>query len=117
MRGGSTCNTEFETLTGESLTFLPAGAFPFESYIDVSLPSLVSCLASQGYSTTALHFEEGENWKRNRVYPLIGFQKFYIIDDFEEKETLRWRVTDAENYNQLIRLYEANKEKSSLYIM
>ena len=116
VRGGSTCNTEYESLTGNSLVFLPSGSFPFESYINHESYSLASYFKNRGYITEALHFEAASNWKRDKVYPYLGFQKFYTIDDFEEEETLRWRVTDSANYKELIRLYEKNRgEKQFIY--
>ena len=31
--GGGTCNTEYESLTGNSLTFLPGGVMPYQMYV------------------------------------------------------------------------------------
>lgn len=44
VRGGGTCNTEFEALTGNSMIFFPPGSYPFESYINREIDSLASYL-------------------------------------------------------------------------
>lgn len=110
VRGGSTCNTEFEVLTGNSLTFLPPNAFPFQSYINHPIPSIASVLESEGYLTEAFHLEQGKNWNRNMVYPKLGFNSFYDINVFENIETIRDRATDEYNYKQLINLVEESED-------
>lgn len=79
--GAGTANSEFEFLTGDSLAFLPSGACAYESYVDNPMPSLVSSLGTLGYSKTAFHPYYGENWQRERVYPLLGFQDYLSIED------------------------------------
>lgn len=109
VRGGSTCNTEFETLTGNSLVFLPPGSFPFQNYINRNTYSVANTLKNDDYLSTAFHLENGKNWNRNNVYPYLGFDHFFDITDFNEILTVRGRATDSYNYQQLINLYEQNK--------
>lgn len=108
VRGGSTCNTEFEILTGNSLALLPPNTFPFQSYINHSLPSIANILKGKGYSTAALHLEQGKNWNRNTVYPKLGFDIFYDINSYNNIDTIRGRATDQYNYKQLIDLVETS---------
>lgn len=115
VRGGSTCNTEFEALTGNSLVFLPPNTFPFQNYINDSIPSIASLLKSKGYTTEALHLEQGKNWNRNAVYPKLGFDAFYDINSYENVDTIRGRATDKYNYKQLINLVE-KKTNEKLFV-
>ena len=73
--GGNTANTEFEFLTGSTMAFLPAGSIPYQQYIDRETPNLTSQLADLGYKTTAIHPYYASGWRRNKVYPLFGFEK------------------------------------------
>ncbi|MFR5632589.1 MAG: sulfatase-like hydrolase/transferase [Monoglobales bacterium] len=115
VRGGSTCNTEFEALTGTSLTFFPPGAYPFQSYIHENVASIAQELKEQNYSTVAMHLEQGGNWNRNKVYPRLGFDTFYDINDFDNIESVRQRATDEYNYKKVIDLYE-NKQSDKFFL-
>ena len=49
------------------------------------MTSLASTLKAQGYGgIIAMHPYKGTGYKRNKVYPLLGFNKFLTMDDFAE---------------------------------
>lgn len=106
VRGGSTCNTEFESLTGNSLLFLPRGCIPFQTQIKRNTFSLASYFKKAGYTATGLHFASERNWNRANVYPRLGFDRFLALPDFESStlEFLRGNVTDQSNFRQLTAL-------------
>ena len=81
--GGGTCNTEFEALTGNTLAFLGAGAYPYTETVTGAMFSLASYFKNVGYDTEAFHPNELQNWNRNKVYPYFGFDLFHSISDFE----------------------------------
>lgn len=81
--GGGTCNTEFEALTGNTLAFLGAGAYPYTENVTKPLFSLAAYFQNHGYMTEAFHANEADNWNRNMVYPNIGFEAFHSIIDYE----------------------------------
>ena len=116
VRGGSTCNTEFEALTGNSLVFLPSGSFPFQTYMRNGIYSLPRYLKENGFSCVGLHFEDGKNWNRNNAYSILGFDSFFDINDFENIESVRGRVTDEFNYEEIIRIIEnSDAEKNFIF--
>lgn len=86
--GAGTSNTEFEFLTGNSISFLPAGCNVYQSYIDTKIPSLVSTLSSLGFSEQAFHPYYGDGWNRENVYNDLGFSKFTSIEDFVDSDIL-----------------------------
>src|SRR4051812_26306263 len=51
---GGSANTEFEILTGMTLSFLPEGALPYRQYLRSPIPSLPLILRRRGYTTTAV---------------------------------------------------------------
>ena len=81
--GGGTCNTEFEALTGNTLAFLGAGAYPYTENVTKPVFSLASYFRQNGYLVEAFHANEADNWNRNMVYPNLGFDVFHSIADYE----------------------------------
>jgi len=111
--GGATCNTEHSFLTG---TIPPPGvATPLLSSVREEVPSLVHTLRALGYTAVAMHPNLPENYQRNTVYPLLGFERFFSLDDFSEPEYIREFVSDRSCYEKAIELYEARKRGESLF--
>jgi len=81
--GGNTANVEFELLTGISMGFLPRGSVPYEHYIKNDVPTVLTDLLAEGYQTIAVHNYTRTFWRRHEVYPRVGFQKFYSLEDLE----------------------------------
>lgn len=79
--GAGTSNSEYEFLTGNSISTLPSGSSVYESYIDHAQPSLVSTLEAQGYSSQALHPYFADGWNRPSVYNDMGFNSFTTLED------------------------------------
>lgn len=114
-RGGGTSTTEFEYLTGNSMAFTN-GINPYSGFDFTDVPSMVSNLKSQGYHTIAMHPEYAENWRRNLVYPKLGFDEFMFIDSFAESDRTIWdRVSDLGDYQKLIEVYEAQTGPSFIF--
>ncbi len=79
--GGTTADTEYEFLTGNSLAFLHGESVPFTQYINTPQQSLASLMTARGYSATAFHPYLPNGYKRNKVYPLLGFEDFVSSDN------------------------------------
>ncbi len=140
--GAGTSNTEFEFLTGHSTAFLPSGSNAYMLYIKNHIASLVSTMEAQGYSSFALHPYYKAGWKRTEVYENLGFNLFVGLEDilgpeliaeFRENGSnpdylqqlidvsypnsnmlLRQYVSDAYNYDLLIKNYE-NRDRHQPY--
>lgn len=82
--GGGTCNTEFEALTGSTLAFLGAGAYPYTENVTKPLFSLAQYFKSREYCAEAFHANDPQNWNRNMVYPNLGFEVFHSIEDYND---------------------------------
>lgn len=110
VQGGGTCNTEFESITGNSLAFLPAGSTPFANLINQDVFSLGSYFSQQGYQVASLHLQNPQNWNRKKVYPYLGLEPFYSFANYdtETMDFLRGSyVSDEEDYRYLIELEES----------
>lgn len=114
--GGNTANTEFEFLTGDSMAFLPSGSVPYQQYISQELPSLASSLKAEGYRTIAMHPYHASGWKRNEVYPLLGFDEAYFKPDFKNPEIIRKYISDRSSYEKIKELYEEKEEDERLFV-
>ncbi len=104
VEGGGTCNTEFEMLTGHSLTFVGEGKYPYTLYDLSGTSSLARQLRSLGYETTAIHPNLATNWSRDRVYPELGFDEFLDIDDFEGAQEYHGATSDWATYERILEI-------------
>lgn len=112
--GSGTCNSEFEVLTGNSMAFLPSGSIGYTQFVKDDMPNLTQTLKAQGYTgNLALHPYLADGWNRETVYSLFGFEDFLSQDDFENPEMVRKYISDQENYNKVIELYEENREEET----
>ncbi len=142
--GSGTSNTEFEFLTGVSTCFFPAGSNAYMLYVDEPLPSLVSTMMGQGYSSRAFHPYYASGWNRLAVYDHFGFSRFtslgsvvpnsilsqyaasgsdveVLIDLVEaaypgENTLLRQYVSDSRNYREVIDLYESRNREEPFFL-
>lgn len=117
--GGNTANSEFEFLTGNTLAFLPDNSVPYQLYLRSQVPGLTQTLKDQGYSPAyALHPYYNTGYSRYKIYPLMGFDRFYTSDDFSVfTDTVNYHITDEEDYKKLIEIYEKNKKKDKPFYL
>lgn len=114
--GGNTANTEYEFLTGHTMDYLPVGSIPYQQYITGEIPSLASQLKELGYATYGMHPYNSTGWKRNEVYPWMGFENTYFVKDFENRRYIRDYVSDRSAYEKIIELYENKAEDTPAFI-
>ncbi len=116
--GGTTADTEYEFLTGNSVSFLDSGSVPYTQYINTDTESMARLLKGQGFSATAFHPYLASGYKRYKVYPLLGFDQFLNSDNYEYTYRTRMRsyVSDASDFQDVIELYE-NKEAGEPFFL
>lgn len=112
--GGQTANTEYEFLTGNSMSFLPKGTVAFQIYMKHEMPSMVTELKREGYTgNSATHLQKARNYNRDKAYPLLGFDKFYDYTNLGVPFVkMRNNATDQCTYDNITHDYEQNREKS-----
>ena len=115
--GAKTPNAEWEFLTGGSMAFLPVGSVVYQQYMNEEPTSLVSTLKNEGYTCVAMHPYYETGWSRDLVYPKLGFDEQYFIEDFNQSQLVRKYVSDEEMYNKIIDRYENRKVNENLFIM
>ncbi len=109
--GGGTCNTEYEFLTSHVCEMLRTGSYPMQQLVNDESPSIASGLKDLGYKTIGIHPFLGNGWNRNRAYPLLGFDQFLTIEDFDkDAERMRDYITDRACYQKIGELLKESKE-------
>ncbi len=115
--GGSTANTEYEFLTGNTLAFLNTGSVPYIQYVKREQESLATELKYMGYRTIAFHPYSPGNYNRDTVYPYLGFDEFISCDnELPYCDSLRGYVTDSADVKDVLDIYETQKENAPLFI-
>ena len=97
--GGNTANSEFEFLTGDTMAFLPPGSIAYQQYVKDSIPNLVTALKeNEGYTVTAMHPYYAAGWNRDKIYPLLGFEQTYFLEDMLEMPWLERHTSYIRDY-------------------
>lgn len=109
VRGGGTCNTEYETLTGNSTAFFQAGVYPYNMYMNRNVPSIVSYLNDYDYSTTGMHLGKSTNWNRRAAYKKLQFSDTVFAETFDGLDTIHGYPTDEQDFEKVIENYEEHK--------
>ena len=115
--GAKTPNSEWEFLSGGSMAFLPAGSVVYQQYLDEAPFTLTETMNDLGYTTVAMHPYYSSGWSRDLVYPAMGFDETFFLDDgyFNESRTLRKYIKDQELYDKIIDRYEEKAEGERLF--
>ena len=114
--GGSTANSEYEFLSGHTMAFLPAGSIVYQQFFDEDSFTLLDVLKKQHYDCIAMHPYHPDGWMRSTVYPAMGFDAFYTLDDFPQNQLFRGYVSDREMYEQIIALHQAHPQDKPLFL-
>jgi len=91
--GAGTANTEFEVLAGMSLDYFGVGEYPYKTVLkEQTCESVCYDLKPYGYSTRAIHNNDGTFYDRHIVFTNLGFDAFTSIEymDGLEYNELGW---------------------------
>jgi len=85
--GANTVRTEFSFLSGLGMEKLGVHRFnPYRKIARQGISTLASFLRNLGYRTVCVHPYPASFYARNEVYPLLGFDAFIDIRDFDGAE-------------------------------
>lgn len=108
--GGGTNNSEFELLTSNSMQVMYVSA-PFYQVNMAKTPSITSYLNGLNYTTVGMHCGHASNYNRNNAYVAMGFDGVSLgKESFTYSESGNRPWLDADNYQDMIELYEACDE-------
>ncbi len=106
---GHTANSEYEFLTGNSISFLPIGTVAYQMFTHENDYSLARQLGDLGYYSIAMHPYDASGWNRTSVYNRYAFDEMHFIEDFGEVFNIREYCSDDSNYDYLIDSYEKHQ--------
>ncbi|WP_406944735.1 LTA synthase family protein [Halobacillus sp. SY10] len=115
--GGETANVEFEALTSFSMNYINPGGNPFNNLLsNKSYPSFVSFLNKHGYYTEAIHPNGGNLYRRDNVYPNLGFNTSKFIEDmtYTAKDNKQF-VSDESVAKELLDTIENEEDPSFIH--
>lgn len=102
--GGGTANIEFEALTGLSNFFL--NSIPYTSIVPANkdTPSIVKNFNENGYKTIAMHPYNRNMYRREVVYPNLGFQEYKSADGFKNNSKIdnSKYISDESAFNEVL---------------
>ena len=114
--GGTTANSEYEFLTGNTTALLPTGTVPYQMYVNDDTPTLVSQMKALGYTCVAMHPYYASGWNRPAVYDHFGFDETHFQQDFTGIHRIRGYISDQTDFENLIRRYEEKEEGERLFL-
>ncbi len=91
--GGGTSNTEFEIMTGMSLSHFGIGEIPYLTFLgEQSCETVMRNLSEYGYTSTAIHSYTGTFYQRHNVFKQLGFDRFVSEElmTIPERNALSW---------------------------
>lgn len=113
--GGSTANTEYEFLTGNTTAFIPNSIIAYQNYIRSDSPSIVKTIKQDNFETLAYHPYYPENYNRDGVYPLLGFNEFLSLEDYKGN-MLRWWPNDSDMFKELAQIHKEKQNNEKLFM-
>ena len=117
--GGGTSNTEFEIMTGISLSHFGIGEYPYLTLLaETSCESIMRNLSEYGYVSTAIHSYTGTFYQRHKVYKNLGFDRF-LSEEFmtvEERNELGW-IKDKIFLKYIRETLSSTEEPDFIYAM
>lgn len=114
--GGTTANSEYEFLTGNTMAFLPEDAVPFHLYVSDGAPSLGAQMKALGYRTVFFHPYLASGWNRRAVYQDFGFDEISFQEAVSDPDYMRGYITDRSSYEHLVQLYEEKEPGEPLFL-
>lgn len=115
--GAGTANTEFECLTGMNLDFFGPGEYPYKTILkERTCESLAYILKDMGYTTSAIHNNDGTFYDRHAVFPNLGFDRYLSLEYMTRIEVneLNW-TKDKVLTGQIMKVLSKTKEKDFIY--
>lgn len=102
-------SSDAELIINTSLFPLEKGS-TFFSYPNNIYDSLPLLLKEKGYVTLAIHADEANYWNRHVVYPNLGFEQYYSLENMELTEEIGMGLSDEEMFKQSIPILKQTRQ-------
>lgn len=96
---GKGCTSDAEFVTQNSL--YPSMDLPaYSKYQNNRFMGLPMILRGNGFTTMAFHAYKPEFWNRQNIYPMLGYDRFVNMYDFNPEEEFGWGLSDKYFFKQ-----------------
>lgn len=103
--GANTVRTEFAFLSGTKAQDLGVHRYnPYRRLADCPFPTIASYLRQVGYRTICVHPYHAHFYRRDAVFPMLGFDEFIDITEFEDAPNIGPYVGDRAVAEKVIAL-------------
>lgn len=104
---GSTSDAEFVTQN----SLYPSMDLPaYNKYQNNKFMGLPMIMREKGYTTMAFHAYKPEFWNRQNVYPMLGYDRFINMHDFNPDEIFGWGLSDKFFFRQSAKFLSTSKQ-------
>lgn len=111
---GNTSDAEFMSNTS---IYPTAKVAMSTGYSDRAIPSLPKLLKKYGYASETFHVNNVTFWDRDKMYPAIGFDRYFDKPAFKNDKFNGFGASDVELYRTAVnRMVELNKAKKPFYM-
>ncbi len=115
--GAGTANTEFEIISGMNLNDFGPGEYPYKTVLMHSAcESICYDLKKYGYTTNAIHDNDGTFYDRNVVFSQLGFDTFTSIEYMNDVEynEIGW-ADDSVLTNEILEVLNSSEGRDFIY--
>lgn len=115
--GANTLRSEYAFLSGLTNQQLNYYRFnPYQFLQATSSPSIASYLKHLGYRCICIHPNHSLFFKRNKVFPLLGFEEFIDLSQFDLKQKAGPYISDQAVADKIKAVLEEKKDTRPLFI-
>ena len=104
--GGNTSCTEFEVLTGLSSSLMIPEISGYLDVLKKGIPSLPGSLKALNYECIGIHPFHADTLGRENAYPLLGFDDFITLEDFDPASVKGLYTSDQAVGDKIRQIYE-----------
>lgn len=118
--GGGTSNIEFEVFTGNTIAFMPYGQTIFTGAKDIfqrDIPTILKDFKKAGYTVSSIHPYLETFYDRNNIYPTLGFDKSYFIEDLQDVRRDGIYVSDEYLTDKVLEILNASDGPNFVYAL
>ncbi len=114
--GGKSINAEFELMTGLSNRFTPIESMPYQEFVDLNMPGLVSNFGANGYSTNTLQVIRFKGFGYGKIYGYLGVDhKISLADKLMYEQDPTGKFTGSSEIAEKIIQVTQQQEKSFVF--
>ena len=115
--GAGTANTEFECITGMNLDFFGPGEYPYKTILQKTVcESMAFDMKELGYTSHAIHNNEGTFYDRHKVFAQLGFDTFTPIEYmYDIKRNPTGWCEDEILVDEIVKTLDSTKKQDFIY--